>query len=72
MTSGWKEIADKTGRGRADATLSLFSEGFWFTLSFLLFIILGPFATPIVLVVLYLLAKEDTDIKAPEQLSGTL
>ena len=71
MATGWKQIADRTGRERVYATFSLFTEGFWFTLSFLLFIILGPFASPIVLGVLYLLGQDDSEVKGPEQLSRT-
>jgi hypothetical protein len=44
------------------------SEWFWFLLSFALFVVLGPFSVPVVLIVLVKLGLEDTSLKEPESL----
>jgi len=44
------------------------SEWFWFLLSFFLFVILGPFSVPVVLIVLVRLGLEDTCKAEPESL----
>lgn len=42
------------------------SEGFWFTASLALFLLLGPFAAPIVLVALYNLRHTEMELTEPE------
>ncbi len=45
------------------------SELFWFSLSLLLFIVLGPFAAPVVLLVLVRLGMEENDAPEPESIT---
>lgn len=45
------------------------SEWFWFVLSFVLFVALGPFSAPIVLIALVKLGMEDNDHREPESIS---
>ncbi len=53
------------GNGRKSSFLTpseILSEGFWFTLSFLLFVVLGPFsAIPAFMAVMSLGGSEDMD-----------
>lgn len=44
------------------------SEWFWLSLSLVLFVVMGPFAAPVVLLVLFQLAKEDNGGLEPEPL----
>lgn len=46
------------------------SEWFWFVLSFVLFVVLGPFSAPIALIALIKLGSEDNDHREPESLSA--
>lgn len=46
------------------------SEWFWFLLSFVLFIALGPFSAPIVIIALFKLGLEDNDNREPESVSS--
>lgn len=48
------------------ALLEQVSEWFWFCLSFLLFIVLGPFSAPVVLLVLVKLGLEENSSQEPE------
>lgn len=45
------------------------SEYFWFLLSFSLFVVLGPFSAPVVLLVLCKLGLEESDSAEPESLT---
>ncbi len=45
------------------------SEGFWFLLSFTLFIVLGPFSAPIALIALFKLGLEDNSHQEPQSIS---
>lgn len=45
------------------------SEWFWFVLSFVLFVALGPFSAPIALIALVKLGMEDNDHREPESIS---
>ena len=45
------------------------SERFWFFLSFILFIILGPFSGPIALIILLKLGLEESSQIEPESLA---
>lgn len=45
-----------------------FAEMMWFFLSFLLFIVLGPFSAPIALIALFQLGCEDGDQPSPKPL----
>lgn len=47
-----------------------FSEWFWFLLSFVLFVLLGPFSAPIALIALLKLGLEDNDHREPESISS--
>ena len=42
------------------------AEGIWFLVSFVLFIILGPFSAPIAMIALLQLGCEDSDQPSPE------
>jgi hypothetical protein len=44
------------------------SEWFWLSLSLVLFVVMGPFAAPVVLLVLFQLAGEENDCREPESL----
>ena len=44
-------------------------ERFWFFLSFVLFVVLGPFSAPIVLIALFKLGLENNDLSEPEAMS---
>lgn len=46
------------------------SEWFWFLLSFVLFVVLGPFSAPIALIALFKLGLEDSDHREPESISS--
>jgi hypothetical protein len=46
------------------------SERFWFLLSFVLFVVLGPFSAPIALIALFKLGLEDNDHLEPESISS--
>lgn len=46
------------------------SEWFWFLLSFVLFVVLGPFSAPIALIALFKLGLEDNDHPEPESISS--
>lgn len=48
------------------ALIEQVSEWFWFCLSFLLFIVLGPFSAPVVLLVLVKLGLEESTNREPE------
>jgi hypothetical protein len=45
------------------------SEWFWFLLSFVLFIVLGPFSAPIALIAIIKLGLEENDHREPESIS---
>ena len=45
------------------------SEWFWFCLSFILFIILGPFSAPVALIVLARLGMEENSCQEPESIT---
>jgi|GEM_PF-1293466 len=45
------------------------SEWFWFLLSFILFVVMGPFSAPVVLLALIKLGLEDNDHREPEAIS---
>lgn len=47
------------------------SEWFWFLLSFALFLVLGPFSAPVVLLVLCRLGLQDNDHPEPESVSSS-
>ena len=46
------------------------SEWFWFLVSFALFVVLGPFSAPVVLLVLCRLGLQDSDHAEPESVSS--
>ncbi len=46
------------------------SEWFWFLLSFVLFVVLGPFSAPIALIALFKLGLEDNNHCEPESISS--
>ena len=46
------------------------SEWFWFLLSFVLFVVLGPFSAPFALIALFKLGLEDNDHREPESISS--
>lgn len=45
------------------------SEWFWFLLSFVLFVVLGPFSAPIALIAIFKLGLEENDHREPESIS---
>lgn len=52
----------------AASGLRRISEWFWFLVSFLLFLVLGPFSAPVVLMVLARLGIEDNNCKEPRSI----
>lgn len=44
-------------------------EWFWFLLSFVLFVVLGPFSAPIALIAIFKLGLEENDHREPESIS---
>jgi hypothetical protein len=46
------------------------SEWFWFLLSFVLFVVLGPFSAPIALIALVKLGLESNNHREPESISA--
>ena len=57
--SVWQSLCNLTER---------LSEWFWFLLSFVLFVVLGPFSAPIALIAIFKLGLEDNDHREPESL----
>jgi hypothetical protein len=45
------------------------AEGIWFLVSFILFVILGPFSAPIAMIALLQLGCEENDQPSPEPMS---
>ena len=45
-------------------------EWFWFLVSFLLFVVLGPFSAPVVLIVLARLGMEDNCCEEPQTIGS--
>lgn len=45
------------------------AEGVWFLVSFILFVILGPFSAPIAMIALLQLGCEDNDQPSPDPIS---
>ncbi len=45
------------------------TEWFWFLLSFVLFVALGPFSAPIALIAIFKLGLEENDHREPESIS---
>ncbi len=46
------------------------TEWFWFLLSFVLFVVLGPFSAPIALIALYKFGLEENDHSEPESIAS--
>jgi hypothetical protein len=46
--------------------LPSFQEMFWFLVSFVLFLVLGPFAAPVALIAIFSLEGEDRGLTEPE------
>lgn len=68
-----KQIIDRPGESIYHGLLKLteqLSEYFWFLLSFALFVLLGPFSAPVVLIALCKLGMEESDQKEPESLTS--
>ncbi len=54
------------------AAVEQWSEYFWFLLSFVLFLLLGPFSAPIVVIAIFKLGLEDNDHAEPESIAEQL
>lgn len=52
----WQSLCDRSEQ---------ISEWFWFMLSFLLFVLLGPFSAPIALIAIFKLGLEDNEHQEP-------
>jgi hypothetical protein len=60
----WKNVAAQPGGTIAERL----SECFWFLLSLVLFVILGPFSGPVALIVLFKLGLEESVQAEPESI----
>lgn len=72
-TTLYKPIVDRSLDSqwhRLTIHLERLSEWFWFLLSFALFVVLGPFSAPVVLLVLCRLGLQENDHVEPEQASS--
>ena len=59
LDAGWKSRTRlQQITQRIHAQLPLIKESFWFSLSLVLFLLMGPFASIVVLIALWQLAKE--------------
>ena len=56
-------------RRRPTSCLGQVSEWFWFCLSFILFIVLGPFSAPVALIVLVRLGMEENTCREPKSIT---
>lgn len=56
-------------RRRLALCLGQISEWFWFCLSFMLFIVLGPFSAPVALIVLVRLGMEEHICEEPKSIT---
>ena len=68
-----KQVIGRPVEGVWHSLLSLteqVSEWFWFLLSFVLFVVLGPFSAPIALIAIFKLGLEDNDQTEPESISN--
>ncbi len=71
-TTMHKQVIDRPVDNAVQSLLNLaekVSEWFWIVLSFSLFVVLGPFSAPIVLIVLCKLGLEASDNVEPESIS---
>ncbi|MFV0437143.1 MAG: hypothetical protein ACK5PS_07110 [Desulfopila sp.] len=64
-----KAAVPRTERHALAAVLAKISEIFWFTVALLLFMVLGPFATPVVLMAIFGLAGSYRGEAEPESIS---
>ena len=62
-------VSNRNFRSNFATICEKISELFWFCLSLMLFVVLGPFAAPVVLLVLLKLGMEESDAQEPEALS---
>jgi len=56
-------------RRRSTSCFGQISEWFWFCLSFILFIVLGPFSAPVALIVLARLGLEENTCQEPKSIT---
>lgn len=73
-TTMQKHILDKSVESqwqRLSVHFERISEWFWFLISFALFVVLGPFSAPVVLLVLFRLGLEENDHAEPEPASSS-
>jgi hypothetical protein len=71
-TTMHKQVIDRPVDNAVHSLLNLaekISEWFWIVLSFSLFVVLGPFSAPVVLIVLCKLGLEASDNVEPESIS---
>lgn len=71
-TTMHKQVMDRPVDNALQSLLNLaekMSEWFWIALSFSLFVVLGPFSAPVVLIVLCKLGLEASDNVEPESIS---
>ncbi len=66
-----KRNAEYTSKDKEATLLSRLSEYFWFCLSFLLFIVMGPFSAVVVVIALFSLAGKENQSKMVEPASIT-
>lgn len=68
-----KQVISRPAEGVWHSLWSLaekLSEWFWFLLSFVLFVVLGPFSAPIALMAIFKLGLEDNSQTEPESVSS--
>lgn len=52
------------------ALIEVVSEGFWFCLCLMLFVVLGPFSAPVALIVLAKIGLEENSHQEPESINA--
>lgn len=67
-----QSVTVQPSSGISYLTTEFLSEGFWFTAAFVLFLLLGPFSAPVVVIALYKLAKSHQgNQREPKQVQTT-
>lgn len=67
-TTAQKQMIDRSAEGVWQILCGMsdqLSEWFWFTLCFLLFVLLGPFSAPIALIAIFKLGLQENEHREP-------
>jgi len=68
-TTAQKQMIDRPAEGAWQVLCGMsdqLSEWFWFMLSFLLFVVLGPFSAPIALIAIFKLGIQENEHREPD------